>query len=156
LGTNIVVRNPTLSSNEFCFSWDSLIGVHYFVQAKTDLFGAWTTIWTTVATSTNTTFCIPLPSQYHFFRVGQGLPPSAIAPSAFRITSITRSPGGILLKWSDPSGTTAQVQWTPTLQPPAWSTFTNVVTSTNGLGAFVDDGSQSGGIGPTRFYRLVQ
>jgi hypothetical protein len=145
-----------VSSNEFCFSWDSLIGVHYYVQAKTDLPGAWTTIWTNVATATNTTFCIPLPSQYHFFRVGQGLAPSADAPTGFRITSITRSPGGIVLKWSAPSGGNAQVQWTPSLRPPVWNTFTNVVTPINGIGTFTDDGSQSGGMGPARFYRLVQ
>ncbi|MBI3848777.1 MAG: hypothetical protein HY298_04755, partial [Verrucomicrobia bacterium] len=46
-------------------------------------------------------------------------------------------------------------QWTPSLAPTTWNTFTNIVTSATGNFTFVDDGSQTGGLGATRFYRLL-
>ena len=50
----------------------------------------------------------------------------------------------------------AAPQWTPSLVPAAWSAFTDVVTSTNGVFWFLDDGSQSGGLTGPRYYRLQQ
>jgi len=73
-----------------------------------------------------------------------------------RITSITRSTNGVLLQWTAAANSRFNVQWTPALAPPAWNTFTNLVTSTNTFYSFLDDGSQSGGLGPPRFYRLLQ
>jgi len=45
------------------------------------------------------------------------------------------------------------------LQQPAnllfgWTTFINVITSTNGTFSFTDDGSNSGGFGGNKFYRV--
>jgi hypothetical protein len=60
------------------------------------------------------------------------------------------------LQWNGPIGATYQVQWTPTLAPPAWTTFTGNVTSPNAQFQFLDDGTQTGGLGPTRFYRLLK
>jgi hypothetical protein len=71
---------------------------------------------------------------------------------------------GFLLTWFAPSNYLFQVQWASAL-PPAWQTFTNppVVTyntnyftsPTNTQFNFFDDGSETGGFGPTRFYRLI-
>jgi hypothetical protein len=40
--------------------------------------------------------------------------------------------------------------------PPVWITFTNIITSTNGVFYFTDDGVQTGGFSDKRFYRLRQ
>jgi hypothetical protein len=65
----------SISTNGLCFSWDALVGVHYFVQGKTNLLDpAWVSIPpTNTATSITPTACIPLPSPLHFFRIGQRL-----------------------------------------------------------------------------------
>jgi subtilisin-like proprotein convertase family protein len=68
---------------------------------------------------------------------------------------------GFLLKWFAPTNDIFQVQWTPSLSPVNWQTFSNIITyigpptPTNGLFTFFDDGSQTGGFGPMRFYRLI-
>jgi subtilisin-like proprotein convertase family protein len=159
-GTNIVIGHPTIVSNEFCFSWSSLPGVPYTVQGKPLLdVTNWTTIETVIGFSgTNlTTACIPLPSPYQFFHVIEGYPVSTNATYKVQITSITRTPAGVLLKWLGPIGSIFQVQWSSGGLPPVWNTFTNVITSTNGQCSFLDDGSQSGGLGGgSRYYRLVQ
>ena len=68
---------------------------------------------------------------------------------------------GFLLAWYAPTNDEFLVQWTGNLAPPAWNTFSNIVTytgpptPTNGLFSFFDDGSQTGGFGPMRFYRLI-
>ena len=104
-----------------------------------------------------TTTCIPLPSPFSFFRVREGIainpyfPPPAIA-------SIQLLFNGVLLSWGGPTNVQYQVQWTPILVPPAWTPFLvpPAVTSTSGLFQFLDDGSQTGGLGATRYYRLLQ
>jgi subtilisin-like proprotein convertase family protein len=74
---------------------------------------------------------------------------------------------GFLLTWFAPSNDLFQVQWTPSLAPETWATFTNpavisyntnVFTGgpTNTQFNFFDDGSQTGGtLGAMRFYRLI-
>jgi hypothetical protein len=70
---------------------------------------------------------------------------------------------GFLLTWFAPSNDLFQVQWTTGLVPASWATFTNIVSyntsaftsPTNTQFNFFDDGSQTGGFGPTRFYRLI-
>jgi hypothetical protein len=62
----------------------------------------------------------------------------------------------VLLQWVAPTNSLFQAQWTLSLAPPAWSAFTNVLTSTNGLFWFLDDGSQSGDLTGPRCYRLQQ
>ena len=70
---------------------------------------------------------------------------------------------GFLLTWFAPSNDLFQVQWAAGLSPASWNTFTNIVSyNTNFFTSpahtqfnFFDDGSQTGGFGPARFYRLV-
>jgi hypothetical protein len=92
---------------------------------------------------------------------------NASATNAIFISSIiyTNIGGnfGFLLTWFAPSNDLFQVQWTPGLAPASWSTFTNIVSynpgvftsPTNTQFNFFDDGSQTGGFGPARFYRLL-
>jgi hypothetical protein len=82
------------------------------------------------------------------------LPPMTNAVSFSGATTVTN---GIQLQWDAPTNYQFQVQWTTNLTPViVWNTFTNIVTSTNGVFTFVDDGSQSGGLGGTKFYRLIE
>jgi hypothetical protein len=99
---------------------------------------------------------VSLPSAYHFFRVHEGLVVTPYVPPPVRITSITADTNGVLLEWFGPTNSQFQAQWTPSLAPPAWNAFTNILTSTNGGFSFLDDGSQSGGRDGPRYYRLQQ
>jgi hypothetical protein len=72
------------------------------------------------------------------------------------INNITVTPGGVVLRWTAPASASFNVQWTPTLVPTVWTSFTNIITSPTGLFQFTDDGTQTGGLGGTRYYRLLQ
>jgi hypothetical protein len=89
-----------------------------------------------------------------------------VAAVPVNISSIAFTNGGFLLTWFAPSNDLFQVQWTSSLAPATWTTFTNppvvsynpaVFTNpTNTQFNFFDDGSQTGGtLGSMRFYRLV-
>jgi hypothetical protein len=78
------------------------------------------------------------------------------------ISSIIYTNGGFLLTWYAPTNDYFQVEWTGALTPPVvWNTFSNIIgyttylTPTNSRFTFFDDGSQTGGFGPERFYRLI-
>ena len=82
----------------------------------------------------------------------------------FNIFSVTHTNiggfDGYLLTWFAPTNYQFHVQWTPTLTPTTWNAFNGVVSfdlfisPTNSQFNYFDDGSQTGGFGPTRFYRL--
>ena len=156
-GTNVVITNCQALSNSFCLTWTSVPGIHYYVQGKTDVNDTnWAAVSPTItAADVLTTYCVPLPSPYHFFRVSEGLVVTPYVPPV-RITSITVDTNGVLLQWLAPTNSQFQAQWTPSLAPPAWTTFTNTLTSTNGAFSFLDDGSQSGDLAGPRYYRLQQ
>jgi hypothetical protein len=92
-----------------------------------------------------------------------------IAPAltnAIPIFSITTTNIGgtndFLLTWFAPTNDLFEVEWTPTLVPTNWSTFSNIISygtfisPTNSQFNFLDDGSQTGGfLDPMRFYRLI-
>ncbi len=144
------------SLTNFCITWDSIPGVSYFVQGKPDLnLTNWTAVSPPIiATANSTTFCVPLPSPSRFFRVGEGLVLSTFVPPP-RLRNITVTTNGTRLTWNGPVTSTYNVQWTPTLFPPTWNTFTNTITSATGLFQFLDDGTQTGGFGVSRYYRLI-
>ncbi len=146
-----VIVSVVTTSNDVCITWVSLPGANYLVQGKistNDL--TWTTISPTVsAVDIETTYCIPQPTPYQVFQVIEGaLPPS--------FGSISVGTNGFVLQWTAGVNQQFQVQWTPTLAPPAWTTFTNIVTSGTGTFIFVDDGTQTGGLSGVRFYRLLE
>ena len=159
-GTNIVITNSGISGgNSFCITWTSLPGVHYYVQGRQNLMDpTWDVVSPTiVATGYSTTWCLPLPSPYHFFRVHEGLAflatPTGIAPS---ISGISRNGSGVVINWTAAASSQFRVQWANSLVAPSWNTFSTIVTSANGNFSFTDDGSQSGGLGTQKFYRLQQ
>jgi subtilisin-like proprotein convertase family protein len=154
--TNFTIINFAMSSNSLCLTWDSVPGVAYYVQGEIALNGSWVPASPTIrAVDTVTTYCIPLPSPLHYFRVQQGAGlPLTLMPVT--ITSISRGPSGVLLQWTAPISSRFQVEWSSTISPATWSTFSGVITSPNGQFSFLDDGSQTGGFNGPRFYRLVQ
>jgi hypothetical protein len=136
--------------------------VKYFVEGLTDLNSTnWVAVSPTLtAAGPTTTYCVALPSPFHFFRVREGVALNVyVSPPV--ITKIERVLTGYLISWGGPTNAQYQVQWANSLNTPppvVWNTFTNppAVTSLTGLFQFLDDGSQSGGLGPMRFYRLLQ
>jgi hypothetical protein len=156
-GINVLITNCQAPSNSFCLTWTSVPGIHYHVQGKTELNDAnWATVSPTiVAAGGSATWCISLPSPYHFFRVSEGLVLIPYVPPV-RITSITADANGVLLQWLAPTNSQFQAQWTPSLAPPAWTAFTDILTSTDGAFSFLDDGSQIGDLAGPRYYRLKQ
>jgi hypothetical protein len=109
-----------------------------------------------LATNTTTTFCVTLPSPYSYFRVVEGLvltsSPVVVPPP---VINAIYTNGGFLLRWNGPVAAQYKAQWTTNLAPPLWIDFSNIITSTNGQFSFRDDGSQTAGLGVTRFYRVV-
>jgi subtilisin-like proprotein convertase family protein len=93
--------------------------------------------------------------------------PSGAVTNTISISSIIYTniggKNGFLLKWFAPSNDLFQVQWTASLAPASWAAFTSIVSynpgaftsPTNTQFNFFDDGSQTVGFGPTRFYRLI-
>jgi len=156
-GQPILLTQAARQDDNFCLSWASLPGAHYYVQGLTDLHSTnWVTLSPTLtATDDTTTWCLPLPSPFRFFRVVEGLALSTYLPPP-AINRISRQPAGVLLEWQAPATATFRVDWSATLAPPSWNSFTNLLTSTNGQFRFLDDGSQTGGPAAARFYRLVQ
>jgi subtilisin-like proprotein convertase family protein len=72
---------------------------------------------------------------------------------------------GFLIIWYAPSNDLFEVQWGSNL-PPVWNTFTNPnpvtfdttysnINATNTRFEFFDDGTQTGGFGPWRFYQVI-
>ena len=82
-GTNVVITNCQVFNDSFCLTWTSVIGIHYYVQGKTDVNGTnWATVSPTItAADMLTTGCIALPSPYHFFRVSEGLVAHSLRPA---------------------------------------------------------------------------
>jgi hypothetical protein len=72
------------------------------------------------------------------------------------IRQISTSDDGTLIKWTGSTNCAFEVQWAPLPGADGWTSFTNRVESSNGLFEFLDDGSQCGGFGESRFYRLRQ
>ena len=155
-GTNIVITNVFLGTNSFCLTWTSLPGVRYVVEGVTNLNSTnWVAVSPTViGAGAQTTYCVPLPSPYQFFRVREGQTLTTYVPPPYIIRIVKRF-NGIEIVWSGPPGQQYRVEWSDSLAPTNWQPFAETITSTTGIYGYLDDGSQTGGFGATRYYRLV-
>ncbi len=155
-GTNILASVDT-SSGSYCLTWASLPGVHYVVEGKTNLEqSTWTPIsGTLTANDVSTTYCVPLSDTFSFYRIREGL---VVTPPPLIISNISVSGAGVFLEWTPPvtAATRFQVEWTDSMTAPAWHAFPGVIHPTGGTCSFLDDGSQSGGLGAIRFYRVLE
>jgi subtilisin-like proprotein convertase family protein len=158
-GYPIQISSFGIDTNFFCLTWNSVPGAYYYIMAKGDLNESnWTSYAALQATNDVTTYCIPLPSVYHFFRVGEGFatnsPLLSLQPT---ISGISRSAGKVTIQWQALISKQFRVQWTDSLSAPiSWSTVPTDITSANGVFEFIDDGSQTASMGTQRYYRLIQ
>ena len=67
--------------------------------------------------------------------------------------SLVKSKKKFSFAWTAPTNITYQVDYSTNL-PANWTTLTNLITSTNGTFNFTDDGTNSGGFGTNKYYRL--
>jgi len=172
--TTNVINNSALDSNAppqlvfYSFvnnpppfaSIDAFTGIITLSPQATD--GPSTNIITTVATDNGFP---PLSATNSFTLIVTSTNPPPPLTNAVPISGIIHTNGGFLLTWFAPSNDLFQVQWTTSLAPAVWTTFTNPPSisyntnfpagPTNAQFNFFDDGSQTGGFGPTRFYRLI-
>jgi hypothetical protein len=78
--------------------------------------------------------------------------------SAFDIKPVISAPArkqaAFTFSWSAPTSQVYQIDFTTNLLSP-WNTLTNFIRSTNGTFEFTDTGTNSGGLGADRFYRLA-
>jgi len=160
-GRPFSVTNVVTTSNSLCLTWEALPGVHYYIQGIEELtLSNWHTVSPTITAGPmdeSLTYCISLPSPYRFFRVAEGLALTGVPEPSPDLT-VTAVTNGYLLEWTGGITAMYQPQWTASLTPPPplWNSFTNVITSTNGYFWFLDDSTQSGSLGGTRFYRVRQ
>ena len=159
-GRPITITGAQISGSgtnlSFCITWDSLVGAHYYVEGVTDLSSTnWAVISPTItAVDVTTSFCVALPSPYHYFRVVEGFAPAQAGPPTG--LTVTPGPGGFLLQWAGPVTARYQVQWKSSLTASTWNTIPDIITSTTGQFTYLDDGSQTGGLSSQRFYRIMQ
>lgn len=156
-GTNLLISRIAIEGGtNLCLTWTNVLaGMPYHVQGKANLsVSNWTGISPTFRAASNTiTWCFPLPSSWHFFRIKEGLAPK---PVSLSITVTPRVPCGAQLAWTAMTNQQFVVEWSPTIAPTSWRSFTNIVSSPNGMFQFVDDCSQTGGPpAPVRFYRVL-
>jgi hypothetical protein len=80
--------------------------------------------------------------------------------SAFRIEPLI-DPGslaydaskGFTFTWNAPTNENFEMDYSTVLPTTNWSSFTNIITSLNGVFKFTDHGAKSGGLG-NKFYRV--
>ena len=82
LGSELRVIDTRLVNGRFCLTWTSFPGAVYFVQGLTDLDSTeWITVSPVItATDYATTWCLDLPSGFHYFRAVEGLLVNPIVP----------------------------------------------------------------------------
>jgi hypothetical protein len=153
--SSIVVVSNAPSSNSLCLTLTNLLpNVSYYFEGK---FSLSTPVWapaspTIRATANFATWCTPIPPAFHFFRAREGLAPKATTPMNFVTLFINNT---FILRWTGQTNQQFLVEWTPAFAPANWQALQPVVTSTTGQFEFIDDGSQTGGLAPFRFYRVI-
>jgi subtilisin-like proprotein convertase family protein len=154
-GTNLVIIESGVTNDSFCLTWTSLSGVHYFVQGEAALAHiGWITVSAGLtATGDYTSYCVPLPCPFLFFRVCEGL---VLSFPGSEIVAARTPDNQVLVRWTGAPGSWYAVEWTDSLAVPSWSAFTNTVYSASGEFEFLDNGSESGLQSQTRYYRVLQ
>ncbi|MEO8043964.1 MAG: alkaline phosphatase family protein [Spartobacteria bacterium] len=81
-----------------------------------------------------------------------GTIPNADTPT---VSSFTRTPTSATISWLSQIGVTYQVEWKNSLTDPDWHLVAPDFAGTGSTINWTDDGSQTGGFTPARFYRLA-
>jgi len=176
-----ITRTNINGTNGFLLVWFAPTNALFQVQWTPGLPPSWSTFTNIIGYHT---FISPTNSEFEFFDDGSqtggslglgriyrlillGSAPATNNPATNAIPPIssitTTNIGGtnnFLLVWFAPTNELFQVQWSAGL-PPSWFTFTNIIrydtfiSATNSKFIFLDDGSQTGGFGTARYYRLI-
>ena len=144
-----------IGRTNLCLSWPSLVGTNYFVEAKTNIQDStWSRLSTQItATSTNTQYCIDLPTPYRFFRiavVGGTTPPPPPTPSQFIDPRLNISRTNLCLLWPSLVGTNYFVEAKTNIQDSAWSRLSTQITATSTNTQYCIDLPT-----PYRFFRIA-
>jgi hypothetical protein len=155
-GTNVGFGGITLTNNLLCFTWANTVpGVNYHVEGKASLNDpAWVPVSPTIrATGTTLTWCVQLPSPYHYFRLVEGLSPLSVG-NQIPFSGMSYGTNGVSFRWTAPPNQRYVAEWSSTLFPPSWQPYPDFITSTTTTYVFTDDGSKTGGLGTSRYYRF--
>lgn len=145
------------NANDFLLITNSTASTSVLSSATSPVLVPGTTYFLGVQNTNNFTAAYGVEVDFHF--IGSGPSTNTIPISTVTYTN-RNGTNGFLLVWYAATNDLFQVQWANGLTSP-WNTFTNIVgvhtilSATNGEFEFFDDGSQSGGLGGFRFYRLI-
>lgn len=70
------------------------------------------------------------------------------------ISSITQNATSVTVSWPSQTGVTYRVQWKNALTDPTWQSIVPDIAGTGSTINWIDNGSQTGGLPATRFYRV--
>lgn len=70
------------------------------------------------------------------------------------ISSTTKTATSCTVSWASQTGVTYRVQWKNALTDPTWQTIVPDIAGTGSTINWIDNGSQTGGLPATRFYRV--
>ncbi|HEX4264762.1 MAG TPA: LamG-like jellyroll fold domain-containing protein [Verrucomicrobiae bacterium] len=152
---------PTISSgNDFLLVTNSISGTSVVSTATSPQLVSGTTYYLGIQ-NTNT-FTVGYYIEVDFHLLGSSSLTNTVPITDIIHTNINGT-NGFLLIWFAPSNDLFQVQWNSSLSLTGWNTFTNIVgydttvftSPTNTQFDFFDDGSQTGGFGSLRYYRLI-
>ncbi|PYI83509.1 MAG: hypothetical protein DME26_14865, partial [Verrucomicrobia bacterium] len=124
-----VAVKVTLTTNEVCVNWNSQIGTNYIVEGKPDLTTSnWAAVSPTItATTTNSMYCIPLPTTNHFFRVRESTAP--VQPAGPVNVKVTVTTNDVCLSWNSQIGASYLVQGKPDLTASNWTGVSPTITA---------------------------
>ena len=148
----------SVTTNEVCVAWTAKVGSTYYVQGTIEIESSnWTTLSTTNATQANMSFCLPLSTPFHFFRVSEAgatnQPPSGNTNQVQLSPPMLLPDGALQLQWAAVVGQKYKVQFTTNLVPAVWTTLTNITATTDPM-VFKQSGPLTNSV--VRFYRVIK
>jgi len=158
--SNYIDPIMALGENQICLSWQPLDGMSYQVQGLADVQQAeWTVVDRLPASTEPLNYCIDLPAEHTFYRIAvvetpPGNDGGQQAPQPASIDSVQWVDGQVEVQWTGLPGRVYRVSYADSLLGP-WQEIDQSVTSDTASFVFSDDGTQTGGLGSPRFYRVV-
>lgn len=131
-----VALKAVATATNLCLNWNSVAGTNYVIEAKTNVEDtAWARLSSVItAASTNSRYCVTLPTPYRFFRVevvgAAPQPPPAPTPSQPVAVKAVAKTNSICLSWNSVAGTNYAVEAKTNVQDAAWSRVSPVITAT--------------------------
>jgi len=157
--TQFIDPRLNVSRTNVCLVWASLVGTNYFVEAKTNIQDqTWRRISSLItATSTNSQYCLDLPTPYRFFQIAvvggatnQPPPPPPTTVSQFINPRLNVSRTNLCLAWPSFAGTNYFVEAKANIQEQAWRRISPQITATGTNTQFCLDLPT-----PYRFYQIA-